>query len=353
MPTTSLLPALLAAAVLCPLRVAVAQEPPRVRLRLDTTEAVTVLRLVADTPSTPAGQHDWQQLLVSEGYRRLHDREAAMHRPFTDSAFAVFVHGDSLRARAVALRRALSDWERADLGAAAARALAYLPRDANIAATIYLVIKPRTNSFVWEAATNPAIFLYLDPNVNAATFANTVAHELHHIGYASVGARVDAQVAALPDSARAVAEWIGAFGEGFAMLAAAGGPDVHPHATSSPEDRARWDADMAHFNSNLRAVDAFFLALLRHGYPSADSAQAVGMSFFGIQGPWYTVGWQMAVMIERQLGRAELLRCMFDPYRLLSTYNRLATEYNRTHADSLAVWSTPVVAAIAPRSAAH
>jgi len=43
---------------------------------------------------------------------------------------------------------------------------------------------------------------------------------------------------------QAEASWIGAFGEGFAMLAAAGGPAIHPHAVSSPEERARWDKDV-------------------------------------------------------------------------------------------------------------
>jgi hypothetical protein len=51
---------------------------------------------------------------------------------------------------------------------------------------------------------------------------------------------------------------IGAFGEGFAVLAAAGGPDVHPHAVSSPDERARWDKDMLNFNEDLKKVETFF-----------------------------------------------------------------------------------------------
>ena len=55
-----------------------------------------------------------------------------------------------------------------------------------------------------------------------------MAHESHHIGFAEAGRRYDAQIASLPEDARKAAAWMGAFGEGLAVLAAAGGPDVHP-----------------------------------------------------------------------------------------------------------------------------
>ncbi len=37
------------------------------------------------------------------------------------------------------------------------------------------------------------------------------------------------------------------------------------------------------------------------------------MSYFGVQGPWYTVGWQMAVIIEKQLGRERLIALHAGP----------------------------------------
>jgi len=269
-----------------------------------------------------------------------------MGRAFTDSGFANFVRSDTLGRRASDLRRALSSWERADLHAAAERALAYLPADARITATIYIVIKPRSNSFVWEVGTNPAIFLYLDPKITAPKFANTVAHELHHIGYASVWSRTDSILGALPDSVRPAAEWMGAFGEGFAMLAAAGGPDVHPHAESPAAERARWDNDMANFNRDLRALEGFFVDVIARHLATPDTIQAVASTFYGIQGPWYTVGWKMAVIIEQRFGRPELIRCMIDPKRLLNRYAVAAADYNRTHSDTLALWSPPLLAAM-------
>src|ERR1051325_4839881 len=45
-------------------------------------------------------------------------------------------------------------------------------------------------------------------------------------------------------------------------------------------------------------------------------------SFFGIQGPWYTVGWKMSVLIEKSYGRSKLIECFCDQRKLFSTYNQ-------------------------------
>ena len=322
----------------------------RVTLRLDTAEAVAVLGILTRQASgRAAAESAWRALFASEGYARLKAREASLHRDFSDSDFAAFVRSDSLARRTAELRRTLTVWEGMDVGAAAARALAYLPPEARIRATVYVVIKPRTNSFVFEVRTNPAIFLYLDPARTGPQFENTVAHELHHIGFASVQGRTDSVLAALPDSVRKAAEWMGAFGEGFAMLAAAGGPDVHPHAVSPAEERARWDRDVSHFNEDLRALERFFLDVMSRRLAGEDTVNAIGFSFFGEQGPWYTVGWRMAVTIERRYGRAALIQCMEDPRLLLDRYDEAAADHNRTQADTLARWSPVLLSAIAGR----
>ena len=99
-----------------------------------------------------------------------------MHRDFTDDDFKKFVLSADLTPKASALRHALDSWRRADLVASAERVLAYLPDQAHIHAKVFPVIKPVTNSFVFESTTDPAIFLYLDPEESAAKFENTVAH---------------------------------------------------------------------------------------------------------------------------------------------------------------------------------
>jgi len=322
----------------------------RSRLTLDAGEAEAVLAIAESGSVTEA---DWTRLFHSESYRRLKDREAKIaeqfHVPsvaFTDDDFRKFVLSDELRRRAPSLRSSLEAWKKADFARVADSALRYLPASARIRAKIFPVIKPRKNSFVWEVATDPAIFLYLDPAVGVAKFENTVAHELHHIGFASVGSGYEAKIAALPAAARRSAALLPSFGEGFAMLAAAGSADVHPHAVSPPEERARWDRDMESFGSDLATLDRFFLDVLDGKISDPGSIDEKASSFYGTQGPWYTVGYRMAVVVEKRFGRPALIDAMLDPRKLLVLYNRAASEQQRSGATPLALWSARLLAGI-------
>jgi hypothetical protein len=321
----------------------------QVDVRIVDDEAGDVLSILeiksANRPITDA---DWKRLLATEGYLRLKKRELSMSRSFDDAEFKAFVLSDELAKGAALLRKTVDAWKQADMTAAAARALAYLPAGASIRAKIYPVIKPGKNSFVFEVKADPAIFLYVDPDETKDQFENTVAHELHHIGYGGScppAAAAD-EISKLPAKTGKMLDWVGAFGEGMAMLAAAGGPDVHPHQVSKPEDRQRWDRDMANFNADLLKVDKFFRDVLE-GRLEGDEISKVAYSFFGIQGPWYTVGWKMAVTIEKTYGRARLIECFCDPRGLLPAYNQAAREHNRASGDSLALWSDAVIGASA------
>lgn len=316
-----------------------------VNVRLVTDEAEAVLAILAKRKANqPITEADWQSVFQSEGYVRLKKRETSMQRSFEDADFKTFVLSDSLAAKTAALEETLARWKRADTRRAARLALAYLPKDARLRAKIYPVIKPRENSFVFDVKDDPAIFLYLDPAVSREKFENTLAHELHHIGYGSTCPRKDVsdQIDKLPPNTQTMLVWVGAFGEGFAMLAAAGGPDIHPQAVSSAEDRARWDKDVANFNADLKKVDTFFTEILENKL-TADQIREKGFSFFGVQGPWYTVGWRMSVLIEKTYGRAKLIECMCDQRFLLPTYNAAAARHNRNSRAPLALWSTGTV----------
>jgi hypothetical protein len=317
-----------------------AQVSDRIQLSLDASEVEAVLTIVARRHAGERiGEPDWQRLFDSQPYRRLKRREADVQRSFTDETFQQFVLSDHLQARAPDLRRTLDEWRSRDLQASARRVLRYLPPDARIHATVYPVIKPHTNSFVYDVRGDPAIFLFLDPEQSSAKFENTVAHELHHIGFASMAPQSDSIDTHLSGSVRVAVEWMSAFGEGFAMLAAAGGPDTHPHAVSPAEERARWDREMANFNQHLRELERFFVDVIEGRLGTQEEIRQGGLSFFGIQGPWYTVGYRMAVMVERRYGRETLIACMVDPPQLLARYNTAAAELNSKRRERLALWS--------------
>ena len=317
-----------------------------VRVTLITDEADAVQSLLR-APRAPNAE--WERLWSSDGYKRLKRREEAMGRAFTDSSFAAFVRADSTHARAEAFARTLEAWSTADLAGAGRRALAYLPPRSIIRAKVYLLIKPRTNSFVFDTNTDPAILLYLDPSVTRAKLENTVAHELHHIGYAA--ACQAPEDTTLTPGARAARVWVGAFGEGLAMLAAAGGPDHHPHEVSPPEERARWDKDIAHAREDLGTVDRFLLDVAIGRLTDPDSIRTRGMSFFGVQGPWYTVGYMMAQSIEQMMGRDALIAAICDPVSLLETYNR-AADPGASCRMQLPRWSKELLAALRAKTKA-
>jgi Putative zinc dependent peptidase (DUF5700) len=316
--------------------------PAQVNVKLVTDEAEAVLSVLAKRKANQTiTEADWQRIFQSEGYVRLKKRETSMQRSFEDADFKTFALSDELSKRATSLEETLGRWKSADVSGAARLALAYLPKDAQIRAKIYPVIKPRENSFVFEVKEDPAIFLYLDPAVGQKKFENTLAHELHHIGYGSScsATSTSEEIKKLPASTQIALKWVSAFGEGFAMLAAAGGPDVHPHAVSGAEERARWDKDVANFADDLKKVEQFFLDILGNKL-TEDQIQKTAYSFFGIQGPWYTVGWKMSVVIEKTFGRAKLIECFCDQRKLLATYNEAAAKQN------LPLWSKSIVDAL-------
>lgn len=311
-----------------------------IRLVADEAEAVLSILHKKEAGGLPT-EADWDRLFSTEGYVRLKKREQSLKRPFEDEGFKKFVLSAETGTRARGLAATLDRWKQADLRAAAGRALAYLPQGAVIRAKVYPVIKPQTNSFVFEVQTDPAIFLYLDPEMDSARFENTVAHELHHIGLAAACLPFyeTEEFKSKPADVRAVLEWAGAFGEGVAMLAAAGGPDIHPHAASPAPDRERWDKDMANFRADLGKVQQFFLDVLDGRLKGEAAIQEVAFSFFGVQGPWYTVGWKMAVVVEKTFGRARLVDCLCEPGKMLVCYNEAAARLACRTGEDLAEWA--------------
>jgi hypothetical protein len=321
------------------------QTQGQVQVSLDMDEARAAVALIeALAAGRTPDEAEWQALFASQGYRRLKQREAAMKRDFTDAEFRAFLSAPETRARAASLRAALDRWQADPSGAAAARALAYLPPGTTLRATIFPMVKPKPNEFVFDLAGDPAIFLMLNPAVLPEKAANTLAHELHHIG---MGAACGARSPDGESARRLLLGWLSAYGEGLAMLAAAGGPAIHPHADSDAGERAEWDRNAASFATEMAEQDAWFRSVLA-GTAGDEAAIAAKMrGYFGTQGPWYTVGWRMARTIEINLGRARTIDAFCRPATLLATYNQAAALQERRGGTRLPRWDATLAARLA------
>jgi hypothetical protein len=321
----------------------------RVQIKLDMSEADQVLVILAKhKQSQPITDADWDVLFATEPYQRLKMREIAMQRPFTDVDFRKFVLSDELVEYYDELSHALAEWKKADLRGCGLRVLQYLPAQATIRVKVFPEIKPKHNSFVFDVSTDPAIFLYLDPKISQQEFDNTVAHEMHHIGLSSTDKLYEKKIATLTPWAQKAAQWMGGFAEGMAVLAAAGGPDMPPNQYSQPDLQQNWERGMKNFDQDVETLNEFFLQVL-DGRLKDDAADRKAYTFFGdIQGPWYTVGYRMAVLVERRYGRPALIECMLDRRLLLARYNQAARELNESGKDRLALWSPEVLRGVVP-----
>lgn len=314
-------------------------------IQIVSDEAKAVLAILEKRKSNQnITDADWQKIFTSEGYIRLKKRELSMKRNFEEEDFKKFVLSEDLLKRFESLKATLSAWEKANVKNSAKFAYKYLPSKALIRAKIYPVIKPRENSFVFEIKENPAIFLYLDPKVNEKQFENTLAHEFHHIGFGTIcpQAETSQKTKQLSEEKQTVLKWTSAFGEGLAMLAAAGDADTHPHKFSNIEDRRRWDKDVLNFNRDLKAVEAFFLDVLEKRV-TGNKINEIAFSFFGEQGAWYTVGWKMSVVIEKTFGRKKLIEVFCDQSQLFNIFNQAAVKYNAKYKENLVLWSASLV----------
>jgi hypothetical protein len=297
-----------------------------VRVSFDRGEAEAALR-VADELALRgrASESSWRALFASAGYNDLATREKAMKREFTEEEFRSFIASDAVVKRRDELRRALRTWGRLDMQAAAKRALRYLPPNASIDVTVYVLVKPKPNSFVFQTERGRAIFLYLDPTVAPKKIENTVVHEMHHIGFATACSGDDD-----PSTPRGLARrYLGGFGEGLAVLAAARSASHDPHRFSSEVERSIWKRDVKKVASDMKRLETFF-ADIAAGRLAGDEASTAFMSFIATkevpQGAFYTVGWHMATTIERARGRKALVALMCDRVAMMRAYNAVVAK---------------------------
>ena len=336
---------LFCAALLAAAPAAAAPRTAAIALTLDASEAELALRILdAEAAGRTPPPDAWQALFATTPYRWLKARETGIGNRFDDAAFRRFLASAQAIARRDEWRATLTRMQAAKLPQIGAGVLAWLPAGATLKARVFPVIKPAQNSFVWsDPAGGPAIFLAMKP-VTRAQFENTVAHELHHIGLNSLEARQAARVAGEPERVRLAVKWMGAFGEGEAMLAAAGSVERHPHWEDDALARARWDGDMMRFNSDLGAIQGLLTDILDGRLATDQAIQKRAAPFWGdAQGAWYTVGYEMAALVERRFGRPAFDDCLLDPRKLLALYNQVAREADAQGA-TLATWSPDLLA---------
>ena len=348
-----LLPRLLAA---CPLLLLATPWPAfpadlPVAVRIVTDEADAALAILGEQREMgKVKPESWERLWQSQGFVRLKKRQESFGGKDVEQGFRDFLTSQETLGRLDDLRRAVADWKHLDVTAAARRAAAYLPAGLRLKATLYPVIKKQGNSFVFELTTDPAIFFYVDPKKPPAQLENILAHELHHVGIA--GCPKPPGFDKLTAAQQKAFNELGAFGEGLAVLAAAGSPDVHPHATSGADEWLVWERDVANFNTDLRRLEAFFRDVLA-GRLSEEEENKRLFTFINAgdvpQGAFYTVGWKMAAIIERARGRDALVRTICDPRSLLTAYNEVAAAHPRGDGEALALWSADFLAALSSR----
>jgi hypothetical protein len=112
--------------------------------------------------------------------------------------------------------------------------------------------------------------------------------------------------------------------------------------------RDNWHRRLDSLDVDMAEVDAFLLEVLNEQVPEDDLGRRL-MRFSSRgpavpQGPFYSVGWHMAVTIERELGRATLLDGMCHGERLLLDYDRAARAIRaRDPAARLPLWSEELI----------
>lgn len=328
-----------------------AQEAGALDVRIVADEADAALAILEKRAAgEPVEEADWEALFATEGFRRLEDRARSFDREVDRDAFRAWLVADSTVARADAFREAIAWWKALDPGQPARKAFAYLPEGAAVRAKLYPAIKPTPNSFVFELREDPAIFLYVDPDEKGSEIANTLAHELHHVGTAGIPDCEPAGADTLPEAARTAIVWLGGFAEGLAVLAAAGGPDVHPHAGREDDEYVVWERDVANANADLARMDRFLLDVAEGRLTEEATIRERGFEFIATedvpQGAFYTLGWKMAAVIEKAEGRDAVVASVCDPRLLLAAWNRVAEARAIGGERDLATWSPELLRAL-------
>lgn len=285
---------------------------------------------------------DWIRLFESQGYQLLKKRESKMGTPFTDEAFQTFMITLIKKKLIEPYQLSLRRFKDIDLNLIQKMVMAYLPEKSVFNTTVIPIIKPKKNSFVHRIEGESYLFIYLEPNDLKARLENKLIHELHHIGLDSV--YDPSKYFDLGVQAKKLIEWTNAFGEGFAMLAAAGGPGYHPVPFDDEAGRV-WDENIRNYQVDFDKIQQFLFNILEDKFQNEKELMEKGMELMmnnGGQGSWYTVGWRISVIIEEILGRTVLIKCMEDLRKFYFNYNQAVKIFNEKNHLKLPSWNKKI-----------
>lgn len=286
---------------------------------------------------------DWEQMFSSDGFKLLRQREEEMGNQLKQETFRDFLLNEIEPEGYDKFQNAYQNLKEINFDKIISKTKRYLPNDVVINTDIIPVIKPTSNSFVHNIDNKLVLFLYLKPNISKQELINKLIHELHHIGLDDVYQKSDYTHLSKP--AQRMIEWTNAFGEGFAMLAAAGGPDAHPNRFDE-QLKARWNENISNLNRDFKEIEKFLLNILNKNFSNQEELYNKGFQLMtknGGQGPWYTVGHKLAVVIEKMTDKKVLTDCMKDFTQLYLTYNKLVVQYNKKYNENLPQFSEEII----------
>jgi len=286
---------------------------------------------------------DWIRLFETRGYRLLKKRELNMGNAFNDEDFQIFIKSLINTKTVGSYQLTFERFQAIDLNGIQQKVMAYLPKHATFNTTIIPIIKSQKNSFVHQMEGESCLFIYLAPACLKAKLENTLIHELHHIGLDSV--YDPSKYSGLETKTQKLIEWTNAFGEGFAMLAAAGGPQNHP-VPFDEQNRRVWNENSRHVEIDFEKIQCFLIHILEGQFEDEQALIAKGMELMmnnGGQGSWYTVGWKISIIIEEIFGRQTLIDCMEDLRKLYIHYNKGVKVYNSKYGLSLPSWHDKII----------
>jgi len=319
------------------------KEEKSVRIEIIYDEVEDCLDLLNKTLESTARLSDWNRLFQTRGFKLLKKRELEMENSFSDSEFQAYLQSQANKSFVHSYMNSLQHFKDIDLLDIQKKVMKYLPKKAFFNTTIIPVIKPKKNSFVHRIEGESYLFTSLEPDCLKAKLENKLIHELHHIGLDSVYDPKKYQT--LDKNTQKMIEWTNAFGEGFAMLAAVGGPQYHPVPFDETAKEV-WDENIKNFEVDFNQIQRFLFSILEGQFEDDKALKAKGMELMmnnGGQGSWYTVGWKLSVIIEAVLGRKALIDCMEDLRNVYLNYNKAVEIYNNKHGLKLPFWDEKII----------